>query len=621
MKDLKSLFDFDVVILGCKNRMFTSVKEVKSWLPTDFNSFDCPKVLIEEDYFKYRKDPWIKNTNINLILHRHKTNVIRGEEDFPDIRQLWFPFSVDVSKFYPDDNIQRLNKIAFVGSYFPDVYYYRKKASLILQGKNLLDFLGQKKEQDYISTLQTYNSHLSGSLIYSLDNAKAMEIMACGSILLTNNCQNGFPELFGKNSYVTYDNDFSNLISQAEKILEDSQFRKYIATNALKVINKKHTHIIRCKELLDILQNNNSMKKFKFESSSSLLANDKINIIYCLGNIDEGHLERFTNSINSLRKNSSEHYNIIVSEVGLNSNEHLIKKIVPDCKYYFQENFLFDASVAKNNAVRYLLDDELFCFLDVDIIVSPSFIEQIILNYKEEKKAFLVAYKRLSREDQAVTDYHNLLKLSCKDESNKKYLNSALVVCSKELYKSVNGYDEDYKGWGYRDIDFNFRIQLLDKLSDQSNVLVLHQWHYRNFINQDYNKNRYQQRVNECKADIKQVGEIKGLYDFRLNTRSVISSGDPIDQIKTLLDNDIKVCLLKSTCYDALKTGALSYPLCLGVNNLDLAKKLLNDDRIFLEYFSNKTKKIKIHDMFVNVPLPVISYLKNFYPNIEKELK
>ena len=77
------------------------------------------------------------------------------------------------------------------------------------------------------------------SPIYDIDNAKAFEIMASGKILLTNRCKNGFADLFGKNTYVTYENNMRDLIGKSQQILNDYDYRKYIQHNALKVINKK----------------------------------------------------------------------------------------------------------------------------------------------------------------------------------------------------------------------------------------------------------------------------------------------------------------------------------------------------------------------------------------------
>lgn len=252
MKELKKLFNFDIILLSSKIRYNSETNE--DWLPADFNTFDCPKILVEGDYHNHRKDSWFKESNINLILHRHKNNVLIGKEDFPYISQQWFPVSVDTSIFKPAVR-NEIKKIGFIGSIGKnnEIYAYRIKAIEILQQKKLL-VKHAVDDKTYPEILQKNIAFLNGSSIYNIDNAKAFEIMASGKILLTNRCRNGFYDLFGNNSYVTYKNDMSDLIIKAKQIMHDDGYRKYIQQNALKVIKKYHTHQIRAMEFLKILK-------------------------------------------------------------------------------------------------------------------------------------------------------------------------------------------------------------------------------------------------------------------------------------------------------------------------------------------------------------------------------
>lgn len=264
MQDLKNIYDFDIVILWSKVRYFNNFEE--TWLPIDFNRFSCPKILIEGDYFKFRKLPWFEEAKFDLILHRHKTNVIRGEEDFPHLKHLWFPVSVDNTIFKPDKSCFRLNKICYLGSSTWQ-YYYRNKAKEILHENKLLDDKYKTKNQ-YIYYLQHYISHLNGSSIYSIDNAKAFEIISSGSVLFTNECYNGFPELFNHN-YITYKNDFSDLISKAKFILENPDACLEIQKKGLEIIATNHTHLIRANELINIIHRELKMFRPPIITSSS----------------------------------------------------------------------------------------------------------------------------------------------------------------------------------------------------------------------------------------------------------------------------------------------------------------------------------------------------------------
>ena len=257
MHDLYKLFAFDIILIGNINRTFTSTKQTDSWLPNDFTTTVCPKILIEADYHKYRKSNWIKSNNINLILHRNKSNTIRGMKDFPNLKHIWFPFSVD-TKIFKSKFSSRINKINFVGTIDSSkkIYPYRQEAAKILKEQNLLKGKSRLHEEAYIKCLQTYVSHLNGSSIYNIDCGKMFEIMASGSVLLTDNCNNGIKELFDDNTYITYKRDYSDLLNKAKSIIENPQLQKFITTNAIKCIKEKHTHYKRCIDLVQILKNN-----------------------------------------------------------------------------------------------------------------------------------------------------------------------------------------------------------------------------------------------------------------------------------------------------------------------------------------------------------------------------
>ena len=304
LKQIWEKYNFDVIIVAGRNRTFYKPKEDKSWLPSDFVNYNCLKILVEPDYHKYRKLSWFKDMKFDLILHRHKTNVVRAESDFPELKHIWFPFSVDTSIFYPK-NDNRENKVCFVGNMKSKSYYFRQKSSEKLNEYNLINNEGLQFEQNYINTLQKYSVYLSGSSLYTIDCAKAFEIIASGGILLTNDCHNGFKDLF-KNCFVTYKTDLSNLIKQAKLILEDKTKQQNLIKKGLKIIKKKHTHYKRCKDLVNIIYNYNSNLNPKQKIKT-------LNIVYTIGDLTEDAWKRFENSYNSIKQNNN--YNIKISEI------------------------------------------------------------------------------------------------------------------------------------------------------------------------------------------------------------------------------------------------------------------------------------------------------------------
>lgn len=268
--DLKREFDFDVIILNTKSRMFLNYlpplsgdypyKDVEirenCWLPKDFANWDkTPKIAIEEDYHWEKNDYWYIQMGIKCILQRHYSQSLRQQQ----VKMIWFPFSVDTDVFKPDTEINKINKICFVGNNDPGYYPHRHRISNILNALDLLVIegnLGNKKyDNDYITCLQSYVSHLSSSSRVDITSAKMFEIMSSGSLLFTNNSKNyGLQKLFPSDTYCTYKEDYSDLIEKTNKILFDKDYVKSTTEKAIQCIKEKHTHQIRIGELLNILK-------------------------------------------------------------------------------------------------------------------------------------------------------------------------------------------------------------------------------------------------------------------------------------------------------------------------------------------------------------------------------
>lgn len=254
MKDIKCIYgNIDVIILNTKSRMFKYynpfTKIAKDcFLPKDFNSCKIPKIVIEEDYHWEKNDNWYKEVGVDLILQRHKSQVTRPKQ----VKSLWFPFSVDTNIFKPNTNIIRQNKICYSGS-LTSPYIDRKEACEKLKQFELIDIFGSREKinNDYITCLQSYVSHLSGATTVDITAAKNFEIMSSGSVLLTNYFT-GIEDLFDNNSYVLFNKD--NIVDKAMRILNNSDYRKEIASNGINCILKNHTNEIRIKQLIDIIK-------------------------------------------------------------------------------------------------------------------------------------------------------------------------------------------------------------------------------------------------------------------------------------------------------------------------------------------------------------------------------
>jgi hypothetical protein len=253
--DIKRHFNFDAIILNTKSRMFAHYDPHKriarnEWLPTKWSLMDVPKIMIEEDYHYEQDDSWYRENRIELILQRHYSQSQRQQT----VPMKWFPFSVDTGVFSPA-TYSRNNKICFAGSTNRDVYKYRYNACEILKRANLIDVFanGTKHGAGYVRVLKDYVSHLSCSSTYMLTPAKMFEIMASGSVLLTNE-NNDLELLFPKGSYCTYKPDNHSIVGVARSILNDKDMREEIVKNGLEAIRTRHSHQVRINELLGIIK-------------------------------------------------------------------------------------------------------------------------------------------------------------------------------------------------------------------------------------------------------------------------------------------------------------------------------------------------------------------------------
>jgi len=262
-KDIVDKFFPDIIILNTKSRMFRDYEPKHPefpgniWLPRGWDNYKVkiPRIMIEEDYFVEQNDDWYAQNNISLILQRHYSQYLRGKEN-GKVKHLWLPFSIDPNIFKPNPNITRKNRICFAGANQGSPYVERREACRLLSEANLIDIFNNKEKigDTYIKCLQEYTCHLSGCLTHNINPSKNFEIMASGSVLLTNDASNGKDLLSPANSYMTYKTDCSNVLEKAKEIIGNYDLRKEVTENAMKCIAEKHTHEIRIKELLNIIE-------------------------------------------------------------------------------------------------------------------------------------------------------------------------------------------------------------------------------------------------------------------------------------------------------------------------------------------------------------------------------
>ena len=301
IKDLYEVFEFDVIICCTKSRMFLrynpKIEEVyQDWLPSDFSDWKkTPKIVLEEDYHYEKDDSWYQERGIDLILQRHYSQSLRENK----VPMKFLPFSVDtnifnttsktfkdeytteVCKHKPNDfntwshakqagwysrsvaqgsqaiqvSFEPLRKpyFCFVGNKGAPVYIYRRGAVNKLLKEQLVESHEQIWGAKYVKILREYTGYVSGGSTMEICASKNFEIMASGGILLTNKFV-GIEKLFPEGSYLSYKNNFSDIVNKAYQVTNDLVKYLDMSAKGQQVIKERHTHQIRIQELKEIIQ-------------------------------------------------------------------------------------------------------------------------------------------------------------------------------------------------------------------------------------------------------------------------------------------------------------------------------------------------------------------------------
>lgn len=215
-----------------------------------------------------------------------------------------------------------------------------------------------------------------------------------------------------------------------------------------------------------------------------------IDVVYVVSNLNDSAVRRLEYSVKSFFKNNGR---ILVSDTS--SDEATRAKIerLDFDDYYLEKSVgLFNRSRAINNAYRHLVKTENFIVMDIDLIAPPDFIRQIIRRFNGIYNVGNIIYLP----EQVKNNYYTYLS---KNYRRKKYLigkiprplfrgsfyksyYSAFFIVNRKRFEDVNGFDEEYAGWGAEDEDFSARITIRNRIKHyKMEVQCFHQWHPQTF--------------------------------------------------------------------------------------------------------------------------------------------
>lgn len=129
-------------------------------------------------------------------------------------------------------------------------------------------------------------------------------------------------------------------------------------------------------------------------------------------------------------------------------------------------NGLFHKSLALNIALHYV-NTRFICCTDADQVFNPNFFG-LVYNHLCKQKNIIVMCKtyllknlhKVKPNDILTNNGYNRLLVAAQKEHQKRIGEGCCIGLSLDWITSVNGWDENYIGWGYEDTDLLFRAEL-----------------------------------------------------------------------------------------------------------------------------------------------------------------
>ena len=263
---------------------------------------------------------------------------------------------------------------------------------------------------------------------------------------------------------------------------------------------------------------------------------NKISVIIPVYN----RLEHLKIGISLLNNQKIKPYELIIADDGSSEDissmlENLIEKVDFKIKWVFHKDNGFRKTRIINEAVK-IAEGEILVFCDQDLIFPEDYLEKILLNIKNnnflmgrasyltlyEKERFVETFNKNNSYTEATNFFEENYKLEIKKLIRKDKIRKILkklklnkrgiklVGMSFALYKDIfikiNGYDENYQGWGYEDDDLGNRLIALGIEGENlmTNKLMYHLWHSeasskKESLNEEYYYNKRKEILNKNK--------------------------------------------------------------------------------------------------------------------------
>tara|TARA_Y100000310_G_scaffold345276_1_gene463336 strand:+ start:2773 stop:3501 length:729 start_codon:yes stop_codon:yes gene_type:complete len=222
--------------------------------------------------------------------------------------------------------------------------------------------------------------------------------------------------------------------------------------------------------------------------------------IVSLKESDVDALERFRCSVQSVLKNDCLQVRICVADI---SEKPLLPSLLP----FLPEGYGYAHKAGKlpynrgynaNFGFKNLVTSTKFFLSDTDIVYGKGHIKQCLdLHYKYP----VFAYRGYRMAKKFYSANYEL----CRKQEGTLIRFGGGFLCDSKLFERLNGFDEEYVGYGAEDSDFFNRASRLVKILRPSDVVSVHLWHPPFDPERDEhwerNKERYLRRKKEIMQD------------------------------------------------------------------------------------------------------------------------
>lgn len=205
--------------------------------------------------------------------------------------------------------------------------------------------------------------------------------------------------------------------------------------------------------------------------------------------------------LHSINFQTYKNFEVIVTEDD-NSLGKFIKDLQKNLNYKLihiqQEDKGYRRNTALNNGVK-ISTGNLIVVIDQDCMIHPKFLEEYAKNYNKADlftgRRFNLGKKYSEKILKTKERKFNLVELLISDSPKKKFLDALYIpwlpfkrnsrvlgsnfAIKKEFLKKINGFNEDYIGYGLEDVDLEKRVEMAGgiRISMKNKAIQYHLYH------------------------------------------------------------------------------------------------------------------------------------------------